>query len=404
MNYCGWIPSVTGHLSFSAVGESSYPNRSICARSGRSVFFFQKRDLLDIVAPFAYETPIGAFFQEFIANYAVGVSGNFAFVFFGELAADRQSLRASVLLIPGKNNRPLLKETKRKVYEWQDAELANLTEWSNFFDKLRNSSCASCEVAMYRSGKAALQVSLNGEANPDKELEALVANQFFYFLKDNAHVHQHHDPTHDAITTVTELCREDDDAWILSTQHSLYRAVIRYKRFRNEKALFRASGILAYAQSFEKACGKNCDSLLEFNREELRASLDIARDEIKHFDAKRTSFIETIRNFFFAVFGLVISLMLILRFDEEVTISVPSEFAAAADIVINRYWLVGSVVVILSFGYAIAAHRVDPAQWGLIRAGHRLFQGFRLRWLFAFNAFMTIVFTALCFFFLSRLA
>lgn len=214
-----------------------------------------------------------------------------------------------------------------------------------------------------------------------------------------AHVHQHHDPSHDAITELTEHANPESAEWIKCTQQSLYRAVIRYKRFRNEKALFRASGILAYAQSFEKSHlnQKTKSHLKEFNREELKASLQVSRAEIKHFDQKRLSRTESIRNSFFALFGFIISVTFLARMDKEFSVALHPSITGATTLIAEKPLPTIGLVILISCIYSFATHKNDPAEFELTRAAIRLLQGFQLRWNVIFNLMATLVLSWLCY-------
>jgi hypothetical protein len=404
MIYAGWVPNVSGHLSFSSIGESIYPNRTSCVSDSTRIFCTQTRDLLDVIAPFGNETAIGSFFQEFVANLVVGVSGQFDFFLLGELSEDKETLVGQIVMIPRKGNKIQIRNIHKLLKKWKLDEDWPADVVESLFQDLKPISCANAKFELYRNGRVIVNLELPKEDEPiDSSLARMVANQIFYFLKDNSHVHQHHDPSHDAITTISPIDDHSDHSWVRETQNALYRSVVRFKRYRNERALFRASGVLAYAQSFEASFQKHDQLLRTYNHANLSSSLAVAREEIKHFDSKRSSFIETIRNFFFAAIGLVISIVLILKLDQNFSTDVPNELKIAIGWILGNPFFVGTVLILLSFIYAIATHRTDPAEWRFIRNLLRLFQGFRLRWFFIFNILVVTVLSYICFRLLSLL-
>lgn len=389
MRFSGWVPTVVGHLSFSSIGESIYPSRSLKVMVGRQLVFLQVRDLLDFVAPMRAETPLGNFFQEFIANHVVGVSGKFAFVFSGDISDDRESLSGTIFMVPVKNSSRKIKEISDTI-KIRNEDLSENADGEIELPDISGNSCAKAEFSLSRTGRLDLKVEcLNESQSTDEEVLEVIANQFFYFVKDNSHVHQHHDPTHDAITSVS--CTDAENTWAKDTQYALYRAVIRYKRYRSEKALFRASGILAYTKSFELCAERECIELNDFHTSDLEKSLSVSRDEVKHFDEKRSQFIEALHSFFVAAFGMIISVALVLKLDSSFSITFEDSSKALAEAALTHPLLLLSMIAISSFGYAFATHRVEPAQWHITRSVLRLLQGFRLRWFVLFNAFLTII-------------
>jgi hypothetical protein len=85
-----------------------------------------------------------------------------------------------------------------------------------------------------------------------------VAAQAYYFLKDIAHDHTHHDPSDDQITPLiafdpasTEVGHEDEVAWRRETMWSLSREIERRNREGGLLAQRQSLGIIAYAESFQ---------------------------------------------------------------------------------------------------------------------------------------------------------
>lgn len=396
MNYIGWVPTVTGHLSFSTIGTGSFPTRCWRREQGSRICVVQRRDLLDVLVPYAEGSEVAKYFREKLANLVVGISGRFWYVMDAVEADDGETVSGVIYMIPGAHNGAAVKQLK----SWL-ANAPNLDGINELIGRVDSASCYSISFSLERGGKAKFSPRGNSSDHRGDDLRRLLVNQAFFFLKDNAHVHQHHHPTHDAITEVTELDETKlENDWVSETQFSLYRAIIRYKRFKNEKALFRAAGILAYAEAFDRNYGTEHSPAKRYHADALRESLAIGREEIKHFQGKALSISESFRGFFFAVFGLVAATGIFARLGGAKNIVVDDSIITIAAYVANKPWTVIGLTALLSFVWAFITHRIDPSEFILVRLSLRLLQGFRLRWTFLFNCVAVAVCMGIAYFFL----
>ncbi|WP_090200675.1 hypothetical protein [Yoonia tamlensis] len=355
--------------------------------------------MLDVLVPYTRHSELGAYFREKIANYLVGVSGKFTFLASTKIECDGEVLSGTVYVLSYTSSRSEIKNIRKYL---QNTETDSFGTTINSLHELADEHClARATFKLSRSGKIEIDCEQRpvGVDDASGTIVRLLANQVFYFLKDMAHTHQHHDPSHDAITELTEHMSDTSIEWAQRTQQSLYRAVIRYKRFRNEKALFRASGILAYARSFEKSHAEDIRKAgqKEFNRDELNASLEVSRAEIKHFDQKKLSRTESIRNSFFALFGFIISVTFLARMDPEFTVAIHPGIIWATTQIAEKPLHTVAMVILISSVYSFAVHKNDPAEFELTRTAMRLLQGFRLRWSVLFNLLATAFFSWLCY-------
>ncbi len=367
----------------------------------------QKRDLLDVVLPYTENSKVGSFVREYFANFVIGISGMFCVIANLQRHASGEYFFGHLYLVPLRKNRSQIRSLRR--------DLSNCRHYSDGFQSIRDKALAegkklcvcSADVELHRNGKA--QIKLDepkglGERNADSTLlETLIANQFFYFLKDVSHVHQHHDPKQDAITEVTEIDTSNKHQWIAETQRSLYREVIRYKRFRNEKSLFRAAGILAYAKSFERCHAKDLPMAEKFNTDELEKSLSVSREELQHVDQKKIAELDAMRNWFFALFGFVISASFLTRLSENGgEVNVHKSLIGTTKFVAENPVPVICLLFVASYVSSFLTHRRDPASIDLIRSILRWMQGFRLRWFICANVLLTTVFTLIFYFLLLK--
>lgn len=196
----------------------------------------------------------------------------------------------------------------------------------------------------------------------------------FYFLKDCLHKHQHHEPSHDAITTLFAVDNEHDNSWIAKTQHRLFRHIIRFKRYSDERTLYRASGVLAYAQAFKRNfCSTGATQ--EFRTDELEKSLSVRRDEIFHKDQKRINKLQALINWVFSTTAFLLSAAVIAALDKDIDLDV-SEWII---------WLVSNLAQYPAYGLAaiyLAAkvfqfltYRETSASWPFVRDLYQLLRG-----------------------------
>ncbi len=392
-HFVGWVPTVTGHLSFTTIATGTFPTRCWRRESGKKFVAVQRRDLLDVLVPYADSIEVMRFFREKLANLVVGISGRFWYILDAQESADGETLSGSIHMVPAAKNRPFVKTLR----SWL-ATSGNLDVFDKITPKIKNASCYSVEFSLERGGKASIFPDL---VNGGSQLQHLLANQTFFFLKDISHVHQHHHPSHDAITEVEDVSSaEDKSEWIEQTQFCLYRAIIRFKRFKNEKALFRAAGILAYAQSFDRTYGEDSSLAKRFHVDELKESLAVGREERRHFHNRSLSVSETVRGFFFAAFGLVAATGIFARLGGAKDFEVDQSLILVAQYVASNPWTAVGITALLSFAWAFFTHRLDPSEFRMLRLFLRLVQGFRLRWALVFHVLVTLFLIFLSYLFL----
>lgn len=408
MRFDGWVPTVTGHLSFTAIGGSSFPSKCVSARNNATACVSQNRDLLDVVLPYSESTLVGRFVREYFANLVIGVSGQFCFATCLDRCSGGQEFSGKCYMVPLKGNRRNIWRNRRCIGGMSDYD-DNFPEYrKRFEDEISRLSICTSDIRISRTGHVIIEISempiLEGARDLDRALIAkLAANQIFYFLKDISHVHQHHDPKQDAITEVTPFHSDDPYRWVEKTQNALYREIIKYKRFKNEKSLFRASGVLSYAKSFENSIGVSAGVTRPFNTDELETSLRVSREELQHNDQKKIAEIDSARNWFFALFGFVVSVAFLVRAaDPPPKIEVDDSLIEVTRFLAGNPIPIFFLILFVSFVTSFLTHRRDPARFQLVRAALRWTQGFRMRWYFLANVLFTMTFSAAFYFFLVQ--
>lgn len=329
----GWIPTVTGRLSFSAIGMTDgQPGRCVTSNisDGRSryILCYQSRMLGDSVLPPA------------LAQWLFKLRGQMWFACVARAVQDSptgsEKLVGHVFLISNKKvwrseveakirtEQFMLSDYRRNMPFNSKALKEYFNErYCNLATSLAPLSDFSIAFEVARTGETIIRHDSTGTSSPgapgfphDKEghLLHVVIAQFFFFLKDIFHQHQHHDPKTD---TILDIYRADGDdhQWRRETLYALYRKIISYKRKNTERNLFSALGVLAYAQSFEKLSRLKCtqDDLPVYNTQSLEMSLQAARDEVVWKNEGRNHRLETRKTVFLPVIGLIISMAGLLQ-------------------------------------------------------------------------------------------
>jgi hypothetical protein len=101
-----------------------------------------------------------------------------------------------------------------------------------------------------------------------------LAEQAYFFLRDMAHAHQHHEPQTDTLLGLQDTDLHDEE-WRNRLLFAMHYHVIAQRRARDPAALAHAQGVIAYAKSFEALSNRRLDprELVKFEAEALNASV-----------------------------------------------------------------------------------------------------------------------------------
>lgn len=285
-NYRGWIPTVSGHLSFSVLGQTDNPTKATTANvvddKHRYIVGFQRRPILDGLIPI-----LNAYLPVFRGKGLIGLrrDRNLFFVVIGKAqksATAPNALKGKILIY-----RPKDWKSARAHVENCQKILFDLEEETKKINKplypgaeqAMNVSSASAlaefDFILYRNGIVSISMEALSKLvkivpESDYELNSQylewvrdqVASQAFYFIRDMTHRHQHHCPTSDTLTNLHRvpaahglpvghrLSFNDEYAWMLRVYRHLSRGVIKQKRDGDDSALEESLGILAYTRAF----------------------------------------------------------------------------------------------------------------------------------------------------------
>jgi len=391
MKYTGWVPSVIGRLSFTSY-KSKLTGRSANNRVDW-VFELEVRDLLDTIALLPPASSAGRFFREHIAQSIFGISGRFMFAYISVFDEKNDRLTGQVHVISEALQKDAVRQLKTVTssdIESYSAGLAFLTERSP--ETIGTNGYWAASVDIYRSGQVNIDTKANSQLPAARHDDKVIAEQIYYFIKDLFHNHQHHDPKSDSLISVCEVTSFDDNSWIGSVHHALFRSVIRYKRFQTENHISKSLGILAYTEAFEKTFSNKAE-LKGFQTEQLKDSLKVAQDDARNTRGTRAAFAESVKTTFFAFFAFLVSMSFLLRFrsTDDTPLDVDEVILNISKFMMENFLPSLSIVGIFAIAVAFWTHSIDPSQISFVRGITRVFQGLRLRYFVIVNLIVTLV-------------
>jgi hypothetical protein len=285
--YAGWVPTVSGNLSFTMVGNTSHPKKARTANveveNKRYILSEQRRVLGDITFPWLPQ-PLYDTLCDFIA-YRKGLHARFRFVFRGMTDKPQGSmetqLQGRVYIFVDDDNyweniRPSICRAVVRMNQAAKNGRDGTAEAREAYDEIAKTldkASAVVDVCLHRNGCCFVAEPMHVEQSElafvfDTEDERwTVASQSFYFIKDLAHRHSHH---HRRTDTICDLYFYHERGWPSEegeghraspledwrnlSLYSIYRVIIGLKRDFPNKAFERGDGLLAYAESFRRIC------------------------------------------------------------------------------------------------------------------------------------------------------
>lgn len=342
--FVGWVPTVTGRLSFSRIGDAHTGDRTVCNNTATLngdgfLFGSETRTSRDGPFPAAVMRRIGRVPDVlYITRLKVAAAdlpvqapkaqtddpcsapvtlehdqegaleGEVMFFSWGK--ALPKSLRSKVSKLkalasegraPGCSQVDRLNKYK-SFHSLSDEIWADLTNRFAAGEKLpgfgkiqvRLLRTGQCEITVRRdslyttrSMKSAHKVSIKtGRLVVDDDAMSLAsasaARQSFFFIRDLAHRHYHHHPDSDLLTTTYSWSIDDDEHWRRETQYGLVRLAISERRRDTAETFKRSLGIIAYAEAFQRHL---CGWISQSHSQPIRSPLGFAYD----FSALRSS-------------------------------------------------------------------------------------------------------------------
>lgn len=289
--YAGWVPNVSGHLSFNLLDpqhKNPTYNHQPDLTQPRTVAVHRARLAQDYPFPdFLVKWLRPSAVQDFvlIAESCKVMTPHFKGELLEEADDDNGLLMGLVAILPKDEDRGSEHLRKKLLGEISDEILdAGAAKATGGGDPSRrlareivgalegarnNLACHFVRFALFRTGELRIWYDLNdflgrdvaGEPANEKELQAAgsIAPQVYYFIKDLLHAHYHHDPHSDQLLPLTPTITKaeaaaalaDDISWRYATLRGLTRVVVELRQGRSISGHQQAKGIIAYANAFQ---------------------------------------------------------------------------------------------------------------------------------------------------------
>jgi hypothetical protein len=344
-HFRGWIPTVSGALSFSVFGETRHPSRAVVANVAddriRYVAVYQFRDAADVLVPF----------RSILSPFLFGIDGRiwFAFLAHTEHVTGKhqyhlvgRAFMFTDLTRWKREVRPGLEGFQRHLRNFLFHDHVNLgnyasSQYANITDLCTRTCSFFADVKIRRSGTTdlsfpfPLEVGRGAPVLPSDPVKLshivkILASQLFFFLKDIGHRHQHHQETTDQIVLLYEVQGGDDDTWRNNTLFSIYRKVIQIKRDPHISTFSDALGLIAYAESFAKIShDENRDGTQPvYFGKETSDSIKATQARVERQARERQRQLDIFRNTTIAVAGVLFSFMGLLKLSNYASSVKPS--------------------------------------------------------------------------------
>jgi hypothetical protein len=406
--FFGWIPTVSGALSFSAFGDTSHAPRAVSAnradRDTRYLVCYRARDCSDILVPF----------KGVVGPWFLNLSGKLWFVCVGKsethngkqemmegqvlIFHDRELWRKNVSIVV-RDAQELLKRyrygTQPSIQNHFDYTLGEL------IDQLPALSAFNARFTISRVGLTTLELADNMKVHstaptlPDQQpsrdhVKHILAAQLFFFLRDIGHRHQHHDPYTDTIVDLWPETPRDPFYWKLQTLFSLYRKVISYKRLKAPESFTASLGVTAYAETFraiieEDATPEQLARLPHFHAENVRNSIHAVDYEMNRRRELSSSSSAVTRELILTSIALVIAIVGVFQIVDQKVPFQPARvlYVLAEFLITSPIFTIGLVAGSI---FAVRVMIYNPSNNRLVRWLFRLVQTFDLRFAIAIFA------------------
>jgi hypothetical protein len=289
LSYAGWVPTITGQLSFSLIGLGGAAPGCVTAnvefqdiRAGhprRRVAVIKRRVTRDLPVTFF---PIPDIFRSIAAEFVLlGETRSAArpIIRDGKITERDDEigvLTGDILVVPYHPKqrgaeKSLVNKIRRHIAAigdsapravvGTDADLKmEMGEWKAEA-ALKDLKLVCARFELYRTGEFRLKIvdslPVVGTNEEDQSaFDSIIASQIYYFVKDIAHRHYHHRPASDNLLPLTAITADDDLGWRRETLWSLARAVLEMRRSGRLPGHKSALGVLAYAEAFQGLLAK----------------------------------------------------------------------------------------------------------------------------------------------------
>jgi hypothetical protein len=425
--FSGWIPTVSGALSFSTFGDVSHPPRAKRANRSdgntRYLICYRAKDCSDVLLP--VRSLLGPILLRLrgklrflcVASAPIGETGT-QDVLRGQVFIfdDRKIWREHVL--------PRVAEAQTKLtkfkYGVDGVDLATYfgARFQTLLDELPTYSAFNASFTVTRTGMAELIVPdpmvvrsgaprLPTEEPKRRHVTHLIAAQLFFFLRDIGHRHQHHDPNTDTIVDLYDTTNKDPFDWKLQTLFALYRKVISYKRIRERGSYSASLGVVAYANTFraliEDGISKiDAQKLPKFYSENVVASVRAIDAEMERTQEEKIGDQDVTRELILAALAIVIAVVGVFQVTDYKVLQRPAEvlYLIAGLLIGSPIATLLGIIAIMTIIRFVTGLK-NPANFAVFRFLLRILQPLHFRVVIAAFALAGIVLLILLFLILA---
>ena len=282
--YVGWIPTVSGRLSFSEFGNADYPTpciRSVCTDgANRVILNYQKRNLSDTTIPIVSQFPI---LKNFFDKIILRKDGSLWFCSTTFYDPENNLIYGKVFVFDKacwREKSEYLVRNKMDLFPASNGNVEFIKEQLISLEgEIKNLSSTTLDYNIKRSGKVEITFSACSQGESyvnavDEDIDEDIITQVYYYLKDCLHKHQHHSKNTDSILQIYN--KENVEDWKLETLYTLYRKIISRRRSKTIVDLSESLGVIAYANAFEKIFATHFSAMSDrvvYNKEEIKESI-----------------------------------------------------------------------------------------------------------------------------------
>ena len=284
-NYAGWVPTISGHLSFSLVGSEEQTsgcksfNQPLADHNERVVIVHKQRRNRDRLRVIPRRTPPEAKHDFFLVGVTAGASARPSCrgVRSAEIWDQQGVLTGVVLVVPGSENPDqhrqglldfLFDKLACNVLVGADEQLPADVMAQVLAARDNSVVCLALRFALFRTGELRFwfdnetmfgAATVYDEIEDTSEFADAVAEQAYFFVKEAAHLHYHHPSEDDQLLPLVRLERADSDdihhanelKWRRETLWGLARIITQFRRRNRPQDQTQALGVLAYADVFQ---------------------------------------------------------------------------------------------------------------------------------------------------------
>lgn len=247
--YLGWIPNVSGYLSFSHIGGLPIRHRVIeekihpptrFQKGSETVSLWQERNLSDRpeLGWLKWDTAKGL--HHFLLQGMLTTA-----------SSGRRCLTGVIISVPSELSKYLLSAHAGFIEGRLPIDQSLATRYSSVLTYLeQNTAGGHYALSFHLEEDGIVEMQSLANAAPSDRHGRLLALEAYSFLKDVLHKHRFHNASDDAMLELVEAQDVGDPVWYQSVIRNLHRSVIASFRSASRLAQANALGKLAYLDSF----------------------------------------------------------------------------------------------------------------------------------------------------------